>query len=84
MKYYGQDQIDKWLVEHCILPEKGVIVDVGAGDGVNMSNSKHFEDKGWTAICIDADPRVKDSLPKNRKHGISALVSSKKTRQTFS
>lgn len=83
MKYYAQDNLDQWLVEHLHLPEKGVIVDVGAGDGINMSNSKHFEDKGWTAICIDADPRVKDSLPKNRKHGYSKLVSNKQERQTF-
>lgn len=83
MTYYGQDNIDQWLVEHLNLPEKGAIVDVGAGDGINMSNSKHFEDKGWTAICIDADPRVAESLPKNRKHGYSALVSNKNKTLTF-
>src|SRR3990167_2939256 len=81
--FYGQDNIDKWLVDNLILPDKGVIVDVGAGDGINMSNSKHFEDKGWKAICIDADPRVAKALKKNRKHGYSALVSTKKEKQTF-
>lgn len=82
-KYYAQDEIDRWIVENLSLPDKGVIVDVGAGDGVNMSNSKLLEDRGWTAICIDADPRVADDLVKNRKHGHSALISSNKTKQTF-
>lgn len=77
MKFYAQDNLDQWLVEHLHLPEKGVIVDVGAGDGVNMSNSKHLEEKGWTAICIDADPRVAEAQKKNRKHSYSALVSNK-------
>ncbi len=81
--YYAQDQLDKWLVEHCVLPEKGVIVDVGAGDGINMSNSKYFEDKGWTAICIDADPRSAKALLKNRKHGYYGLISNKKGKQWF-
>ena len=81
--YYAQDNLDKWLVEHLILPDKGVIVDVGAGDGVNMSNSKHLEDKGWKAICIDADPRVKKALHKNRLHAHSVLISTKKDKQTF-
>ena len=83
MTYYGQDNIDQWIVEHCQLPEKGVIVDVGAGDGINMSNSKHLEEKGWLALCLDADPRVKKSLPTNRKHGYSALISNKTAKQTF-
>lgn len=82
-KYYGQDEIDKWLVERLNLPDKGVIVDVGAGDGINMSNSKLLEEMGWTAICIDADPRVAKDLKKNRPHGYSALISNKKGKHTF-
>lgn len=77
MKYYGQDNIDQWIVEHLHLPEKGVIVDVGAGpDGINMSNSKLLEDKGWTALCIDGDSRNTD-LKLNRKLVELTVVSSK-------
>lgn len=77
MTYYAQDEIDKWLVEHCDLPEKGVIVDVGAGNGINMSNSKYFEDKDWKALCIDGDPR-NTVLKDNRPNVELAVVSSKK------
>lgn len=77
MKYYGQDEIDKWLLKNCILPEKGVIVDVGAGpDGLNMSNSKLLEEVDWKALCIEGDPRNTE-LKKNRKLVEMAVVSSK-------
>lgn len=76
-KYYAQDNLDQWLVEHLHLPEKGVIVDVGAGpDGMNMSNSKLLEEKGWTALCIEGDPRNTE-IKKNRPLVEMAVVSSK-------
>lgn len=77
MTYYAQDQVDKWLEEHCELPERGVIVDVGAGDGINMSNSKYFEEKGWLALCVDGDPRNR-ILTKNRPYGENVVVSNQK------
>ena len=37
--------------------EKGHLVDLGAGDGVNMSNSRALLDKGWTGDLYDGDPK---------------------------
>jgi FkbM family methyltransferase len=64
--YYSQHGEDRWIVEHLELPEKGVFVEVGAFDGVNLSNTKHFEEKGWTGLCIEADPRSWSKLLQNR------------------
>lgn len=76
-KYYAQDNLDQWLVEHLHLPEKGVIVDVGAGpDGMNMSNSKHFEDEGWTCLCVEGDSR-NTKIKENRKLVELEVVSTK-------
>lgn len=36
---------------------KGHCVDLGAGDGVSLSNVRHLIDKGWTASLYDGDPR---------------------------
>jgi len=33
---------------------------------VNLSNTKHFEEKGWTGLCIEADPRQWHKLLVNR------------------
>jgi FkbM family methyltransferase len=79
MKYYGSDLEDKFIVETFKeLPKKGVFVDVGAGpDGISGSNTYWFEQHGWTGVAIDADPRNEAKLKKNRKAGISALISNK-------
>lgn len=37
--------------------EKGHLVDLGAGDGYTMSNSRALLDKGWTGDLYDGDPK---------------------------
>lgn len=45
----------------------GVIVDVGAHDGVAMSNSLFLErERGWTALCIEPNPVVYEQLVEAR------------------
>ena len=83
MNYYAQDELDKWIEKDLNLGKNGVMVDVGAGDGVNMSNSKHFEEIGWKVVCIDADPRVAEALKKNRKIAHSALISNQLGKMDF-
>lgn len=68
MKYYGNDEEDRALVENFPLPEKGVFVDIGCGpDGIQGSNSYHFEQKGWKVLCVDPEPRNIEACKKNRK-----------------
>lgn len=38
--------------------EKGVYLEVGAYDGVTLSNTAHFEDLGWTGVLIEAVPEL--------------------------
>jgi FkbM family methyltransferase len=57
---------DRWLATHVPLPEKGTFVEVGAFDGINCSNSYHFERRGWTGLCVEASPDSFASLVKNR------------------
>ena len=65
-QYWSQHREDRWIVEHLELPEKGVFVEVGAYDGIELSNTYHFEQKGWTGLCIEADPRQWHKLLLNR------------------
>ena len=37
--------------------EKGHLVDLGAGDGITMSNSRALLEKGWTGDLYDGDPK---------------------------
>jgi FkbM family methyltransferase len=44
----------------------GFFIDVGAFDGVYLSNSHAFEQLGWTGICVEACPEYFDLCVKNR------------------
>src|SRR5262245_4206516 len=56
--FYSQMHQDKWVSEE-VFPgvKNGFFLDVGSGDGTDMSNTKALEQRGWTGICIDPFPR---------------------------
>lgn len=47
--------------------KNGYFVDIGAHDGVSLSNTKFFEEIGWNGICIEPQPDVYNKLKENRK-----------------
>lgn len=47
---------------------KGVFIDVGAYEGINISNSYHFEKNGWKTLCIEANPLLIPELKKVREN----------------
>jgi FkbM family methyltransferase len=46
---------------------KGTFVEFGAYDGLFDSCTKHFEDLGWTGLCIEPLPHQFEKLKQNRK-----------------
>ena len=46
--------------------DTGFFVDIGAHDGLSGSNTKYFEEKGWSGVCIEPHPDVFQKLRKNR------------------
>jgi len=59
MKDYSQNGEQPVILETlaAIGIEKGHLVDLGAGDGVTMSNSRALLEKGWTGDLYDGDPK---------------------------
>lgn len=45
----------------------GFYVDIGANDGVSISNTLLFENLGWQGFCVEASPKTYEALRKNRK-----------------
>ena len=45
----------------------GFFVDIGAHDGISLSNTKFLEDIGWGGVCIEPHPNVYKKLIQNRK-----------------
>ncbi|MFF5051723.1 FkbM family methyltransferase [Micromonospora sp. NPDC000663] len=82
--YFGQWGEDRWLVEHLRVPALGVFVDIGAGDGVRGSNSRYFEDAGWTGLCVDPDPRNQAALARRRCSVRTCAVADSAGRRDFS
>lgn len=63
MTYVAQNLEDKWISDNwdkLNLPEQGFFVELGAGDGVTLSNTYWLEvTKGWYGLLIEPDPRHK-------------------------
>lgn len=62
---YKQDQFlyEKFFKEK----RNGIFVDIGAHNGVTLSNTYFFEKKmNWSGICIEPIPEVFKALKKNR------------------
>lgn len=67
MKFYSQFGEDKWIYENTNLPRRGTIIDVGAYDGIQYSNSLFFENLGWYGLLIEPNVEMKPFLMANRK-----------------
>ncbi len=57
--------------------DRGFFIDVGAHDGVTWNNTLVLsEGLGWQGICIEANPVIFESLPKNRPLDICLNIAS--------
>ncbi len=66
--YHSQCGQDKWIVER-LLPEKthGIFVEIGANDGVTISNTWLLEQRGWTGLAVEPLPDAYARLVQNRR-----------------
>lgn len=51
---------------HSLFPDGGTIVEIGAYDGVHLSNSYSLEKKGWNVVNVEANPQTFELLDRNR------------------
>ncbi len=66
-QYYSQYGQDRLLNSIFGGKAGGIFLDIGAHDGVDLSNSYFFEkEKNWTGICVEPLPEVFKKLEKNR------------------
>lgn len=53
MTYYSQHGEDNYIKTLFKNKNDGICIEVGAYDGVSLSNTLHFEKLGWKALCIE-------------------------------
>lgn len=59
-------------------PNGGMVVEVGAFDGIHLSNSFSLEQMGWDSICIEPNPKTFEWLEQQRPSAVNinkAIVS---------
>jgi FkbM family methyltransferase len=64
---YTNPELEKKIQELFNFKTDGFFVDIGAHNGISLSNTKLLEDLGWDGICIEPHPNVFKELIKNRK-----------------
>jgi FkbM family methyltransferase len=67
MTYHSQFGQDAAVIELFPAGHKGTYADVGAADGMYLSNTLALEQAGWTGLCIEADPAEFAKLEKNHR-----------------
>lgn len=84
-KYYAEFDTDKYIRE-TYFPDfsyKGVMVEVGAGPPVFISNSKHFRDSGWRTVCVEPNPKFVEQHKKDGSEVYQYACSDKEEKTNF-
>lgn len=74
-KFYGQFGTDHVIRSYFPDQDTGNCIEVGAVDGVFISNTLHFEENGWNVLCIEPIPHYFEKLKRNRKNALNYAVS---------
>lgn len=65
--YHSQLGQDNFIDNFYNKKEGGVFIDVGAHDGISISNTYFLEkNRNWKGICIEPQPEIFNSLKENR------------------
>jgi FkbM family methyltransferase len=71
---YSQFGEDVFIAQHFDPNYQGICIDIGATDGIGMSNTYHFEKHGWKCIAVEANPNMIDALKSNRANAVHCAV----------
>ena len=63
---YAQHGDDDYIWKYFNKKKDGLIVEVGAFDGIHFSNSYSLENIGWKALCMEPTPAIYKKLITNR------------------
>jgi FkbM family methyltransferase len=67
VEFIGQALQDMYAYLYFKGKRDGYFIDIGAYDGITISNTYALEKIGWKGICVEPVPEIYDRLIKNRK-----------------
>lgn len=73
--FYGQHGEDIYI--QTLFPDNyiGNCIEVGAYDGISMSNTYHFQQKGWRTLCIEPIKDMFDRCKMIRQECVNCCIS---------
>ena len=74
---------EKYLRKFFKETKTGAAVEVGAGDGILLSNTLWMEKRGWRVMCIEPNAELYLKLEKNRACAVPAACSDVSGEQTL-
>lgn len=83
--YKSQSKQDEWVDNFFNKKENGFFLDVGAYDGIELSNSYFLEKvRKWKGVCIEGNTSIFELLVSNRNcKCINSVISSKQEKVFF-
>jgi FkbM family methyltransferase len=72
IEFYGQQGEDYLLWQFFNFKTSGFFLDIGAFDGITISNTFSFERRGWTGACVEAHPERFKACAAVRKRTVHA------------
>ena len=67
VNFVGQELQDMYAFLYFNGKRSGFYIDIGAFEGVTISNTLALEKLGWNGICVEPIPEIYQNLIKNRK-----------------
>lgn len=64
MKKYSQNN-EQTIIVNQFRQRKGTFLDLGAFDGINLSNVRALAEMGWAGVMVEASPTVFEKLKSN-------------------
>lgn len=56
MSFYGQFNTDFYISKYFPSDYIGTCIDIGMAEAISANNSYHFEQLGWTCLCVEPNP----------------------------
>jgi FkbM family methyltransferase len=72
-KYYSQNDEEKIILEY-FGDYVGSLLDLGANDGVTLSNSYALVERGWSAVLVEASKKAFDRLVDNMESNSNVVL----------
>lgn len=67
---YSLNSLDIKMEQYLNHIKNGFFIEVGAHDGIMQSNTKYYENKGWTGLLIEPNPETFEMCKQNRPNSI--------------